>query len=86
MMIHDVLRQFFFQNWGVGALNFRLLVKNGTPEAIFEPSSSSSLYLGRDFIPVWHLPEPQFFADNQNLETPTPTIWEKNSGDIMDHQ
>ena len=22
----------FFQNWGVGALNFCLLVKNGTPE------------------------------------------------------
>ena len=32
LMIHELLRQFFFQNWGVGALNFCLAVKNATPE------------------------------------------------------
>ena len=31
LTIHDVLRH-FFHNWDVGALNFRLSVKNGIPE------------------------------------------------------
>ena len=33
----------------------------GIIQAIFEPSRSSSLDFGRDFVPVSHLPERHFF-------------------------
>ena len=37
LTLHGFLRQFSFQNWGVGLLNFCLLVKNCTLEVYLVP-------------------------------------------------